>query len=310
MIFNCPAILIIFFNRPDVLIQNLRALSQIEPKHIFLACDGPRDGVPADFALVRECKNLAQQIVVWDCSIEILFADSNHGCDEWVPRAVSWFFSRVDAGIILEDDCVIDENFARFSSELLEKYRNEPLVMNISAANFQQKAWGDGDYYFSTYPSNWGWASWARAWAAYDSQLGSVEQLIRSPNFLSLIADRAQQRYWRRFYKALRSGKFTFWDSKWALSIWAAGGISITPNQNLVTNVGFGGDATHTKNDQNCLQRDIRPLAFPLRHPGSDLKPCAEADTKHFKLIYRPRLSARLQQLKAMLVRAAKFFIK
>ena len=141
MNFTCPPVLVVFFNRPDVLRQNLRALSRIAPRHMFLACDGPREGVRIDRSRVEECQRLALEMVDWDCNVETLFAERNHGCDAWVPNAVSWFFSRVEAGIILEDDCVIDDGFARFAAELLEKYRDEPRVMNISAANFQNKVW-------------------------------------------------------------------------------------------------------------------------------------------------------------------------
>lgn len=303
MNFICPPILVVFFNRPDVLRLNLQALSRIAPRQMFFACDGPRSSVPVDSSRVEECRRIAREMVDWDCSVETLYADSNHGCDSWIPKAVSWFFSRVDAGIILEDDCVIDSGFARYAAELLEKFRDDPRVMSISAANFQDRTWGEGDYYFSVYPSNWGWATWARAWKAYDSQLDRVEIFIKSPGFSSLIPNSAQRRYWVRFYRALRSGKYTFWDSKWVLSIWAAGGLAVGPNQNMVTNVGFGEDATHTKHDQSRLQREIRHPTFPLRHPHTDLVPCVAADTKHFKVIYRPRLLARLWQLKHLVSR-------
>ncbi len=302
MSFNCPPILVVFFNRPDVLRQNLRALSRIAPKQLFLACDGPRERVPTDHTRVEECQRLALEMVDWDCKVETMFAERNHGCDTWVPEAVSWFFTRVASGIILEDDCVINGAFAGFAAELLEKYRDEARVMNISAANFQNKTWGERDYYFSAYPSNWGWASWARAWKYYDDNLVQVEHFINTPRFSSLIADSVQRRYWIRFYRALRFGKYTYWDSKWVLSIWAAGGLSVTPNQNMVTNVGFGGDATHTKHDQDRLQREIHHPTLPLRHPHTALAPCHAADEAHFNVIYRPRLMGRLMRIKNLML--------
>jgi hypothetical protein len=300
--FNCPPILVVLFNRPDVLRQNLRALSRIAPKQLFLACDGPREGVPTDHSRVEECQCLALEMVDWDCNVETMFAERNHGCDTWVPEAVSWFFTRVASGIILEDDCVIDGDFARFAAELLEKYRDETRVMNISAANFQNNIWGEGDYYFSAYPSNWGWASWARAWKCYDDKLAQVEHFINTPRFTALIADSAQRRYWVRFYRALRSGKYTFWDSKWVLSIWAADGLAVAPNQNMVKNIGFGGDATHTQHDQSRLQRETLRPTFPLRHPHADLAPRLAADKAHFEIIYKPRLRARLKHLRSRLL--------
>ncbi len=297
MNFDCPPVLVVFFNRPDVLRQNLRALSRIGPRQLFLACDGPREGVPTDHTRVEECQRLALEMVDWDCVVETMFAVRNHGCDSWVPEAVSWFFSRVDSGIILEDDCVIDHGFARFAAELLDKYRDEPRVMNISAANFQNKIWGEADYYFSAYPSNWGWASWARAWRAYDGQLDRVECFIKTPRFASLITNRTQRRFWMRFYKALRAGERTFWDAKWLLSIWASDGVSITPNMNLVRNVGFGDDATHTKDKSDAVVMTINDLPRELIHPVTSYDISVEADKYLFSLRYKPKLYARAKNL-------------
>ena len=38
-----------------------------------------------------------------------------------MSNAINWFFENVDAGIILEDDCIPHEEFIPFCSDLLEK---------------------------------------------------------------------------------------------------------------------------------------------------------------------------------------------
>lgn len=299
----CPPILVVYFNRPDVLRRSLNALSRISPSQLFFACDGPRENVASDRERVEECQKIAGEMVDWDCTVEVLLADRNYGCDSWVPLAVTWFFSKVEAGIILEDDCIINGEFARFAAELLEKYKEEPSVMNISAANFQGRTWGRGDYYFSGYPSNWGWASWARAWRAYDGQLEQVERFMQCPNgFSRLITDTRQRAYWMRFYNRLRTGKVTFWDAKWLLSIWSRNGVSITPNRNLVSNIGFGSDATHTKNKTDQVDLKIARLGEVLIHPNLPAAICAEADQYLFESRYKPQLTARLRYLVARLL--------
>ena len=42
-------------------------------------------------------------------------------------------------------------------------------------------------------------------------------------------------------------------DFPWAFSMWANDGLSILPERNLVTNIGFGADATHTKDPESKL---------------------------------------------------------
>lgn len=300
---SCPPILLVFFNRPDVLRKNIQALSHIAPRQLFLAGDGQRQGVPTDRRLIEECRCIAEQIVDWDCNVETLFADCNYGCDDWVPKAITWFFSKVESGIILEDDCIIDDGFVRFASELLEKYKDEHRVMNISAANFQDRVWGDGDYYFSLYPANWGWASWARAWRVYDGHLERIERFMKEPGGLtSLITDSEQRRYWTRFYKMLLKGKYTFWDAKWLLSMWCSKGVSITPNGNLVRNIGFGVDATHTKDMSDGVQLEIEDIGDVIAHPFQGLEVCAGADRYLFESRYRPKLSARVRSLMARML--------
>jgi hypothetical protein len=297
---HCPPILIVYFNRPAVLRQNLKALSSIAPKQLFFACDAPRPGVETDKLRVEECQKLVRETVIWDCTVESLFADRNYGCDEWVPLAITWFFSKVQAGIILEDDCIIDVGFARFAFELLEKYKNEPRMMNISAANFQNRTWGDGDYYFSLYPANWAWASWARAWAAYDAKLERVKEFIESSEGLTrCVRDTAQRKYWKRFYRLLSCGKYTFWDAKWLLSMWCNQGISITPNGNLVRNIGFGNDATHTNGKSDVHNMAIVILPEILTHPVTE-DVNSDADQFLFKMRYKLRF---VPCLKALVVR-------
>jgi len=292
--FTCPPILLVFFNRPEVLRQNLLSLARIKPRKLYLACDGPRSNRSDDHLHVMECRRIANELVKWDCDIETLYTEFNYGCDTWVPNAISWFFSKVDSGIVLEDDCIINEGFARFSAEMLEKYRGEHRVMNISASNFQQNIWGDGDYYFSAYPSNWGWASWARAWKKYDSDMVKISNFINSSEFSKFMPDKEQQRYWMRFYEGLRSQKYTFWDAKWLLSIWANQGISITPNMNLVTNIGFDKSATHTKNKTSEDDLMICNAPSLFKDPIGSYLVRNDADRYLFLRRYKPKFLAKL----------------
>ncbi|WAW09108.1 hypothetical protein NB640_07390 [Oxalobacter vibrioformis] len=293
-----PPILIVYFNRPQVLKKTLLALASVRPPLLFVSADAPRKNVPGDIALVAECHKVIESVITWDCTVHHLHAEENHGCDVWMPKSIDWFFSHVDSGVILEDDCMVTEAFCRFAAELLEKYRDKPRIMNISAANFQERKWGNGDYYYSRYPSIWGWATWSRAWQYFDRQLDSVDAFISLPTGLNqLITDSFERRYWTRFYRRLKSGQYPYWDAKWVLSVWANNGISITPNQNLVSNIGFGPDATHTKTKPAGIEMILSEITFPLSHPDDDLQFYEEADRQLFKIRYKPRFMDRIISL-------------
>ena len=282
---NKTPILIIFFNRPKILENLLNSLGEFKPSELFFACDGAR--AIGDNSSIFECKKIIQENISWDCTVKEFSSEENFGCDVFVPKAIDWFFSHVESGIILEDDCLISEEFYSFASELLVKYFDEHRVMNISAPNFQVQKWGNADYYFSRYPLNWGWATWRRAWSLYDSSLKDVNDLVGKLDFLN-GSPSEEKRYWIRFFRGLYAGKYTYWDAKWVYSMWKNGGISISPNVNLSSNIGFGESATHTKKKLCKHNLPISKISKPLRHPGNVECIYQAADYFQFLNSYRP----------------------
>jgi hypothetical protein len=57
------------------------------------------------------------------------------------------------------------------------------------------------------------------------------------------------------------------WDIQWLYACLAVKGLCILPSVNLVANIGFGKEATHTKNDDGVYVRPAQAMAFPLMHP-------------------------------------------
>lgn len=54
------------------------------------------------------------------------------------------------------------------------------------------------------------------------------------------------------------------WDYQWAFARHKNNGLACVPKFNLIENIGYGDDATHTfKNNNNVKKRDIE---LPLRH--------------------------------------------
>lgn len=294
--------LLVYFNRPEILRRNLAGLAGIAPRVLFVAADGPRAGNLEDQANTERCHQLIAELVKWPCEIKVLRSTVNYGVDVWLPKAIDWFFSEVDEGIILEDDCLVSTSFFKFAAQLLAEYRDVPHVMNISAPNFQRRKWGDGDFYFSSYPSNWGWATWRRAWKAFDASMDGLDEFVVR-GLPKIIPANDERRYWVRFFRGLRSGRYSYWDAKWVYSIWKAGGVSITPNVNLVTNVGFGSDATHTRRRDVAMGMQVGELAFPLRRPSNELEISRGADRHLYETRYRPRILARVEAVLNRLMR-------
>jgi hypothetical protein len=230
-------VLLVIFNRPETTRAVFESIRAVRPAVYFVVADGPRAQVDGEGARCEEARRIATA-VDWDCSMHTLLRDRNLGAGAGVASAITWFFEHAPHGIILEDDCVASSSFYRFCQELLARYEDNPEVMHISGNNFQYgRKRGGASYYFSRYTHTWGWATWRRAWNCYDFEVVSKE-------------DRSHT-----------------WDGQWWLSVERSHGVSVLPNANLVQNIGFGPDATHTRTPDRSAMLPAHEIAFPLVHP-------------------------------------------
>jgi hypothetical protein len=289
-------VLIIIFNRPDKVKALIDALSLVKPSRIFIAADGPRAHVPSDVTACAEARRVVMEIP-WKCEIRTLFSDTNLGVDPAVEKSINWFFDTVDRGIILEDDCIPHPDFFRFADEMLTYYQNEESIMMVSGNNFQNKKMHDAsDYYFSRYPNTWGWATWKRAWLHFDTSLTALPQFVEHKKIEKICPLKKEQRYWLRYFKSLYTHKRTAWDAKWIFAMWNAGGISITPNVNLVQNIGFGPDSTHTFASDKRLSIQTEPM-IKITHPPRPFKTNEVADHFLFETLYAVTIGKRFYHL-------------
>lgn len=245
--FSTP-LLLIAWRRPATLLKLIDSIRYLRPSNLFVACDGPNPERPGEFEKVAATRAVIENEIDWPCQIERFYSDVNQGCRLGVSRAISWFFQHVDEGIILEDDCVPHPDFFPYCTSLLERYRYDTRVWCISGNNFQQGLWrGDASYYFARIPLIWGWATWRRCWQHYDPDLNLWPHLRDSGLLGSVFHDPVMRSYWSDIWQRLiDEGQPDTWDYQWCLTCVANGGLCIEPNRNLVSNIGFGEDATHT----------------------------------------------------------------
>lgn len=283
---NTP-ILFIIFNRPDTTRRVFDEIRKIKPQSLYVAADGPKIKQAGEVDLCEETQKIASD-VDWPCDVHTNFSETNLGCKIGVSKAIDWFFEKVEAGIILEDDCLPDQSFFLFCQELLEKYRDTDKIKMISGNNFQggiQR--GEASYYFSRFPHIWGWATWRRAWNDYDVSMRSYPQFKSEGKIKDIFTNQKVQRYYISLFDRLYRNEIDTWDGQWVYSIYKKNGLSIIPNTNLVSNIGFGPNATHTK-AEGILSKmptgKIEKISHPLKIEANE-----EADNLTFnKIYYRP----------------------
>ena len=248
MTFNTP-VLLLAWRRPHTTQQVINAIRAVKPTRMFVACDGPNPKRPGEAAKVMATREVIEREIDWPCTIERRYSDVNQGCKVGPSSAITWFFEQVEAGIILEDDCVPHPDFFYFCSTLLDFYRDDQRVWTITGDNFQNgQRRGDVSYYFSKYNHVWGWATWRRAWFNYQAKIPFWPEWKRSEDWKNKMSNTLERRYWSRIFDRVYLEKIkTAWDYPWTASVWYQGGLTATPNSNLVSNIGFGEDGTHTK---------------------------------------------------------------
>ncbi|MFA5023118.1 MAG: glycosyltransferase family 2 protein [Candidatus Paceibacterota bacterium] len=288
MIFDTP-ILLMIFNRPDTTRQVFEAIRKARPTKLFVAADGPRPERPGEKERCEEARTIINN-VDWPCEVKTLFQEKNLSCRFGPPTAISWFFDNVEEGIILEDDCLPDPAFFPFCQELLRYYRDDKRVMQIAGSNFQLgQPRGDGSYYFSKFNHLWGWASWRRAWALNDFNMSTFPKFKEQNVIASVWENKKAQRSWLRTLEKMHQGKLNTWDYPWTMSFWAQSGLCALPNVNLIKNIGFGDEATHTKKITPKLEKlnliGIEELG-QLKHP-TFVAQNKEADNFTYDQIYR-----------------------
>jgi len=293
--FNCPPVLFLIFNRPDLTKRVFERIREAQPRQLFIAADGPRADRPGEAELCAETRAVVER-VDWDCEVRTFFRDENLGCKHAVSSAITWFFEHVEEGIILEDDCLPELTFFRFCAELLNRYRNEERVMVISGNNFQNPTCIRPDsYYFSVYNHIWGWATWRHSWMKYDGNLASWPDRKSTSWLQRFLADSEAAQYWTQMFDSAHAGKIDSWGYPWTYSCWANDGLTVLPAVNLVTNIGFDDRATHTRDPHSPASAlPTHVMEFPLRHPV-EIEPDRRADRYTFEHLFAPPRSAPVQ---------------
>ena len=260
----------IIFNRPDVSARVFAEIARARPRTLLVIADGPRPDHPLDVERCAAARAVIDR-VDWDCEVLKNYSDENLGCGRRPATGLSWVFDQVEEAIVLEDDCFPHPTFFRFCEEMLEKYRDDERVMHVSGDDFLTRKRGERfSYFFSCYCLSWGWATWRRAFQHYDRQI-QLWPTLRDTSWLSeTLGDPEAVLHWQRIFdRVYKEGEASdVWDFQWLFTIWARHGLAILPNANLVSNIGFGEDATHTKGVKNNLSHlPLREMMFPLQHP-------------------------------------------
>lgn len=262
-----PPVIFIVFNRPDTTAVVLEAIRKARPEILYVVADGPRPGKKGEAERCAETRKIIES-VDWPCKVIKDFSDVNMGCKTRVSSGITNAFKVLEEAIILEDDCVPSPSFFRFTGEILEYYRDSEEVMLVSGDNrLFGKATPELSYYFSRYPNIWGWATWRRAWQHYDITMKDWPKFREGNTLKSYFDTKSERYYWKSLFDYSYYERMNTWAYRWVYSIFKHNGLCVVPGKNLVKNIGFTSDATHTTSGSIWEKLEAEELDFPLLHP-------------------------------------------
>jgi hypothetical protein len=265
---DSPVVLFVF-NRPVEAEKVFERIRDVKPSRLFVVSDGARPGKSDEADLVQRSRDIISRID-WHVEVSTDFSEENLGCKKRITSGLDWVFSQVESAIILEDDCLPEPDFFRFTDQLLKHFKFDERVGAISGTN---PLGGLSDnatsYFFSKLPSIWGWATWARVWKNYDGDILDWPTQRNSNLLSNSLSTKKAIRYWANSLDGVYKKAIDTWDYQFTYHLFKTGQLSVVPTKNLISNIGFGPNATHTLDSSSSLANlATSKLEFPLVHPA------------------------------------------
>ncbi|WP_255146881.1 hypothetical protein [Synechococcus sp. ATX 2A4] len=254
------------FDRPDHLKRLLSVLKLVRPPLLLAVRDAPAPQASAQQR--HRCEQVHRLLAApgWSCEVVHHCADIHRGSAR-LDEAIDWVFEQVSEAIMLEDDLVPDPSFFRWCEAMLQRYRGDGQVLQISGRN-PLGSWpceGD-DHHLVLLGSHLGAATWRDAWQR-------ARSAVPPASFPAAAdwgpADPLVVRHLTLLHHHLGGGSIG-WDTLWQLQRTYLRGLVAIPPRNLIQDRGFDALATHNRNPMDLRATVSTGQAPPLqasRHP-------------------------------------------
>ena len=279
-------VLFLGYNRPDLAAIVLDRLRTCGVRRLYIALDGPRSGHPSDREQCRLMRELVDSIQ-WTENKVMLIREENQGCGRAVSSALDWFFQQEERGIIIEDDCLPDPSFFSFCEEMLNRYAEQPDIWAVAGTSLIPESTVPAQsHFFSKYSGIWGWGTWRRAWETYSYDLSCLTadqwKIVVEQKSVNAV----ERRYWLHILDLMLKGEIDTWDFQVQFCSWKVNALQVTSSVNLVQNLGFRSDGTHTKEVSSLSDRRVM-----VNLPPYPLLPVV-ADTAMDRIVFGEKLHA------------------
>ena len=220
------------------MLQSLRTNPDFVRSLVTVYCDGPksdkdRDAVLATRRVVRDLAPAAR----------IVERVENFGLARSIITGVTEHCAKYGRVIVVEDDLIFSPFALDYFNDALDFYAGHERVMHVSGYMYPVRRRPPAAFLYRE-GTCWGWATWQRAWAKFESDpqviLNWIERHDQRRRF-----DINDTMYFWQMLSMQAQGKLDSWAIRWYGSIFMNGGLSLHPAQALIANKGHDGTGVH-----------------------------------------------------------------
>lgn len=235
------------FARPDYARQVWDAIKASKPRSLYFYSNKAREDRPDEIKRNEEIRSFVKEID-WECDLHIWFREEYVDVYTSLKGAVDWVCENEEAWIALEEDVVPTPAFFSFCDQMIDYYKDDLRVWNISGDNFLNINPGGYDYIFSHYHWMYGWATWRSRWRLIDWEHFNIEETVHSGVINRLYKTKAQAEKVKDNIICHRSfiENTKCWDYVFSLVCDQRNAVEVVPSEHLITNIGL--DGAHHKN--------------------------------------------------------------
>lgn len=249
---NYSPIALFIYKRPEHTRRTLESLMQCpefadSPLYVF--CDGAKK--EKDQEQVMQAREVVRSLV--GTKAKIIESTTNRGLANSIISGVTSLCDQYQRVIVVEDDLVVAPQFLSFLNAALEKYNNEPSVMQISGYILPVSQFSERNKaIFLPFTTSWGWATWKRAWDCFDIDASDWEILISDNALRSRFNLDGSYNYFNLLVSQM-SGEVDSWAVRWYFSVFKQNGYVLYPPLSYVDNAGLDGSGSHSSKFANLI---------------------------------------------------------
>ena len=232
------------YNRPEHTRRTISYLQKnllADESRLYIFADAAKTN--ADKAKVDEVRKIAREVTGFKV-VKVVERSENMGLANSIISGVTQLVSEYGKIIVFEDDLLSSPYTLQYFNEALTRYENVDKVMHIGAYMYPLKADNLPETFFYRAASSWGWATWARAWQAFEPDIDKLIAQFETEKINRFSIGRTMN-FWKQV-KEFKAGKNNSWAIRWYASIFLKNGLTLNPSHSLINNIGHDGTGVHS----------------------------------------------------------------